>query len=171
MSIDEIIQEVLDEQTKLEEREEFFERIYPKSHHNFEYDTKKYHRAKDYAKLLFRKFLKRIENKYFIIIEKFYNNNKRFTIGRLIGGKFAYYDERSSAWKNSTLNFGFPPEHSYISWYKTEGPDAKTHRFKIHRGWSIDLQDLFDKTNEYDQLFTFDDEESMLLYYEMMKGE
>ena len=45
------------------------------------------------------------------------------------------------------------------------------HRFKIHRGWSINLQDLFDKTNEYDQLFTFDDEESMLLYYEMMKGD
>ena len=173
MIIDEIVQEVLDAQKKLEEREEIFNKIYPESGHNRKYETKKYNRAKDYAKILFKKFLKRIDNRYFIIKERWSDRKTVFIIGKLINGKFEYlYDSDKMIWKESILSFGFPPEHTYLSWYKSTGPDAKTHRFKVYRrGWSTDLQDLFDKTNDDIILYTFDDEESALLFYEMMEGE
>ena len=55
---------------------------------------------------------------------------------------------------------------------KIDKRDAKIKRFRIYSsGWSVNLENLFNSSNEYYQLLTFDDKESMLLYYEMMKGE
>lgn len=146
-------------------------RYKPKPNHNaswlIEHQSEKYEKQISAGKNALQKFLNKTNNKYFAI---FINNgfldlrSQKFKSGYLTyqNDNGTIYSLCNFNWSKCTceINNRLPPKHMII--------DIETSMKSTN---SIDLEKLFSKSNNDWKIYYFDDEESMKLFVEMMKGD